>query len=117
MTVMTVYFLIATSHIFFIPQQNAIAFSSNLTGNSIFNRKSEIFTANSQQQKLVQRPDKSTLEDKRTIRDAIKSMVSFFIVLLFMPIVWQLKPDFCTNEYKWAHLPRHTFLSLGIIKI
>jgi hypothetical protein len=114
MMVLIVYFFIATSHVFFVPKQTDII---HLTGNSIFKRKSEKFSVAPQQQHLHHRPDKSTLENKKTVSDAIKSMVSLFIILFLVVLVGRSRPIYYTYNKNNAYLPRYTFLSLGIIKI
>ncbi|MES2267207.1 MAG: hypothetical protein V4520_10625 [Bacteroidota bacterium] len=115
--VMLVYFFVAATHIFFIPRQNVPLITKKVSGNSIFKRKKETFANVPLAENQIKRPDKSIFEDKNTTADAIKSVMQFFVLLLFIPLAWQRRPKFLTSFLSWSGLPRHTFLSLQIIRI
>ncbi|WPU98430.1 hypothetical protein SNE26_20605 [Mucilaginibacter sp. cycad4] len=115
--VMMLYFLVATTHIFFITQQHGQVSKIQMTGNSIFKRKTEMATSNAADQVLIKRPDKSTFEEKNIVTDVLNSAAGFFILLFFLPSAWLLKISFPTRSLDEARLPHHTFLSLQIIRI
>ncbi|WP_454802796.1 hypothetical protein [Mucilaginibacter phyllosphaerae] len=117
LAVMLVYLFVAATHIFFIPRQYAPLITKKVSRNSIFKRKKETFANVPLAENEIKRPDKSICEDKNNTTDAIKSVLQFFVLLLFVPLVWQRRPKFPTNFLGWSELPRHTFLSLQIIRI
>ncbi|WP_348048323.1 hypothetical protein [Mucilaginibacter sp.] len=90
MTIMAVYFVIAVTHILFLPcmtQPHAIHFAGH---NSIFKRKTENLNGTTTKGGFLQRPDKSTLEDKKSLIDVLTSVVGFFTLLFFTIQLWKL---------------------------
>lgn len=117
LTVMALYFFVATTHIFFISQQRDQLTKQHVAGNSIFKRKTEVSAGRTSDQTLLKRPDKSTFEEKNSVTDVLNSVGRFFILLFILPLSWQLRTRFYFRLLNEAALPRHTFLSLQIIRI
>ncbi|RFZ84149.1 hypothetical protein DYU05_00490 [Mucilaginibacter terrenus] len=117
LTVMVFYFLVATTHIFFLSHKRDQLQNKQVTGNSIFKRRMEITSGSASQPTQIKRPDKSTFEEKNNVSDIIIMAARFFVLLLFISLTSPLNSRFSLLKKDITTLPRHTFLSLQIIRI
>lgn len=118
LALVALYFFTATTHILFMPCLNQAAqHVPPQSGNSIFKRKLEYRAVAGNHLSFVQRADKSTLEERKAIADSIKSLLSFFTILLLIPLVWRIKPKFFDDSLNRLLLPLHSYLSLCVIRI
>lgn len=118
LALVAVYFFTATTHIFFIPcMTQAGQHVPPPTGNSIFKRKLEYMTVAGHHLNFVQRADKSTLEERRAISDSIKTLLSFFTILLFIQLAWRMKPKKFADRLERLILHPDAYLSLCMIRI
>ena len=106
-----VYFFMASTHIFFIPCLTQGVSHAALSHNSILKRRPENHLS------FVQRPDKSIFEERKVVPDSIKSFLRFFTILLFIPLVWRIKPKWLVDVPNHLSLRFYSYLSLCVIRI
>lgn len=117
LVLVAVYFIMASTHIFFIPCLTQVTHHSALSHNSIFKRKLEYRAVSDNHLSFIQRPDKSIFEERKAVSDSIRSFLSFFTILLFIPLVWRLKPKRFAVVSDHLYPPIHSYLSLCVIRI
>lgn len=88
-----IYLFIAVAHIFYLPKVNNSGKKTHYSVNSIFKRKTEIFSADIDALNLIRQIDKSTIVDKRALADLLKPGFKYFCILLFLPLVFRPKPE------------------------
>ena len=88
--IMTVYFTIAVSHIFFLPCLSHLKHQYISSHNSISKRKINNFLIRESKINLLERQDKSTLENKKSILELLNGMIFLFILLLAGLQLWKL---------------------------
>lgn len=103
-----VYFSVATTHLFFVPNLHARAHHHN--PNSIFKRKSENYAA-------VGLTDKYTINNKKSFKEIKKVCKSSFTPPVFKKD--KLRLYSLVNPYVIRHLPdqRYCYLSNCIIRV
>ncbi|MFC0513431.1 hypothetical protein ACFFGT_04440 [Mucilaginibacter angelicae] len=116
-SVMAFYLLIASSHVFFLPRLTQLESTHSTGFNSIFKRKIENLHNSLSESSYVQRPDKSTLEEKKSVTDLISAVVGSFILLFFAIQLWKLnlKPFF--RYFRLKPGSQYTYLSLCTFRI
>ncbi|MEB0262938.1 MULTISPECIES: hypothetical protein [unclassified Mucilaginibacter] len=117
LALVAMYFFTASTHIFFIPCLTQGTHHAALSHNSIFKRKLEYRAVAGNQRSFIQRPDKSIFEERKAVSDSIRSFLSFFTILLFIPLAWRLRPKFFANVSDHLYPPLHSYLSLCVIRI
>jgi hypothetical protein len=65
----------------------------------------------------VQRPDKSTLEEKKSVTDWLTAVVGSFIVLFFALQLWKLNPRPFFENLRLKPVFQYTYLSLCTFRI
>lgn len=92
MSVMVFYLLIASSHVFFLPRLTELRGAHSTAFNSVFKRKIETVRSSFNESSYVQRPDKSTLEEKKSATDWLTAVIGSFTLLFFVFQLWKLSP-------------------------
>lgn len=116
-SVMVIYLTIAVSYIFFLPCINQLPLSQRIVHqNSIFKRKEQL-GANYVKSNFMQRTDKSTLEDKKTVSDFLNAIVEAFVILFFFAQVWKLNLRPFFNRFRIIPDEQYTYLSLCTFRI
>ena len=110
------YFFMASAHIFFIPCLTQNANHAPLS-HSIVKRSSEFRAVTANHQSFFQRPDKSIFEERKMVQESIKTFLSFFTILLLIPLVWRIKPTWLTCVANHQSLSFYSYLSLCVIRI
>jgi hypothetical protein len=114
----SIYFLVATSHIFLLKNRTRLDQKSRTHSNIIANKKIGISYSRVDDVSLIKMIDKTTVENKKTFNDFIKLAADFFQITLFFSALWLFKPRLfniipsgqlinCQNHY----------LSIGILRI
>ena len=88
----TCYFFIAVSHMFFLPRLTQLANKNNISHNSIFKRTAEYSLNQANHINFLQRTDKFIVNDKKSAIDLLNLVVGSFILLLFARLIWKLNP-------------------------
>ncbi|WPU99584.1 hypothetical protein SNE26_26570 [Mucilaginibacter sp. cycad4] len=117
LSVMTFYLLIASSHVFFLPRLTQLACTRSTGFNSVFKRKMENLHNSFSESSYVQRPDKSTLEEKKSVTDLISAVVGSFILLFFALQLWKLNPKPFFRSFGFKPHYQYTYLSLRTFRI
>ncbi|WP_413669978.1 hypothetical protein ACEN9X_08600 [Mucilaginibacter sp. Mucisp86] len=117
MSVMIFYLLIASSHVFFLPRLTQLRSTHSTAFNSVFKRKIETVRSSFNESSYVQRPDKSTLEEKKSVTDLISAVVSSFILLFFALQLWKFNPKQLIRNFGLIPRYQYTFLSLCTFRI
>ncbi len=117
MSVMFFYLLIASSHVFFLPRLTESRSTHSTAFNSVFKRKIESVRSSFNESSYVQRPDKSTLEEKKSVIDLISAVVGSFILLFFALQLWKLNPKPFMRSFRLIPGYQYTFLSLCTFRI
>jgi hypothetical protein len=112
-----IYFLIATTHIFYLPNTVRSGRKIHKTDNSTFKRTPETFYIEVSNLNFIRLIDKSTLEDKRIIKDLIQSIAKYLFVLSFTALIWWLKPKRLTNRLRQLINYHGYYLSICTLKI
>jgi hypothetical protein len=112
------YFLVAVSHISFLKNSTRGDRKSRIHTNSVFKRKADIFYSKVDNVSLIKLLDKTTVEQKNSFNDLIKSATECFVCILFILAIWQLKPRFCNLWPSWQVIHyRDHYLSICTLKI
>jgi hypothetical protein len=114
---MALYFTIAITHIFFLPRLNNVAQKHSSSHNSIFKRKAETVSEAGFQANLLQRPDKSTLEDKRSAVNAPEAIVASFLLLFFLFQPWKLSLKRRLYFLKPVYSAQYSYLTFCTFRI
>lgn len=85
------YLLVAVSHISFLKNSSRGYKKSHIHSNSAFKRKIEVYYSKVDNVSLIKLLDKTTIEEKKTFHDFIQFTAEFFVTILFILTVWQLK--------------------------
>jgi len=117
LSVMAFYLLIASSHVFFLPRLTELPSTHSTAFSSVFKRKIESVRRSFNESSYVQRPDKSTLEEKKSVTDLISAVVSSFILLFFALQLWKLISKPLTRYFKLKSGFQYTYLSLCTFRI
>lgn len=117
MLVMVFYLLIASSHVFFLPRLTESRSTHSTALNSVFKRKIESVRSSFNESSYVQRPDKSTLEEKKSVIDLISAIVGSFILLFFALQLWKLNPKQFIRNFRLIPGDQYTYLSLCTFRI
>lgn len=117
LSVMAFYLVIASSHVFFLPRLTQLASARSTGFNSVFKRKMENLHSSFSESSYVQRPDKSTLEEKKSVTDLISAIVGSFILLFFALELWKLNPKPFFRYFRLKPVYQHTYLSLCTFRI
>ncbi|MFA6246149.1 MAG: hypothetical protein WC615_04360 [Mucilaginibacter sp.] len=117
LVLLAVYFFTASTHVFFIPCLTKGAHHAPLSHNSIFKRKQEYHVGAKKELSFIKRPDKSIFEERKAVSDSIRSFLNFFTILLFISLVWRLKPKLFADVSGHLYHPTHSYLSLCVIRI
>lgn len=96
------YVFIAVSHIFLLPKLTEQGNRPASGHNSIFKRKLDNLTLNAVHWNFIQRTDKVVINDKKSVIDLLKAVISSFILLFFALQVWEMRPN-------WQRLSRVLF--------
>lgn len=113
----TCYFFIAVSHMFFLPRLTQLANKNNISHNSIFKRTAEYSLNQANHINFLQRTDKFIVNDKKSAIDLLNMVVSSFILLLFLQRIWKLNPKHFL-AFRRLHLNyQYTYLSFCTFKI
>ena len=89
----TIYFFVATSHIFLLKNITHADHKSQIHNNAIVKRQFSVFYSKVDNTNLIKLIDKTTVENKKTATDFIKLIAECFITILFALLVWLLKPQ------------------------
>jgi hypothetical protein len=114
---MAFYLLIASSHVFFLPRLTVLSDTHSTAFNSVFKRKIESVRSSFNESSYVQRPDKSTLEEKKSVTDLISAVLSSFILLFFALQFWKLISKPLTRNFGLNPGYQYTYLSLCNFRI
>jgi hypothetical protein len=117
LSVMAFYLLIASSHVFFLPRLTELPGTHSTAFNSVFKRKIESVRRSFNESSYVQRPDKSTLEEKKSVIDLITAVVSRFILLFFIMQLWKSLPKPLIRSFRLTPGYLYTYLSLCTFRI
>jgi predicted PurR-regulated permease PerM len=117
LSVMAFYLLIASSHVFFLPRLTELQGTHSTAFNSVFKRKIESVRRSFNESSYVQRPDKSTLEEKKSVTDLISAVVSSFILLFFILQLWKSLPKPLIRSFRLTPGYQYTYLSLCTFRI
>jgi hypothetical protein len=117
LSVMAFYLLIASSHVFFLPRLTELPGTHSTAFNSVFKRKIESVRRSFNESSYVQRPDKSTLEEKKSVIDLITAVVSRFILLFFILQLWKSLPKPLIQSLRLKPGYRYTYISLCTFRI
>lgn len=117
LSVMAFYLLIASSHVFFLPRLTELPGAHSIAFNSVFKRKIESVRSSFNESSYVQRPDKSTLEEKKSVNDLISAVVGSFILLFFILQLWKLLPKPLIRNFRLTPGLQYTYLSLCNFRI
>ena len=113
----SLYFLVATSHIFFLQSATHGERKSHVHNNSIFKRKVEIFYSKVNNLNLIKPLDKSIVENKKAVADFIKIIAECFLTILFISAVWLLKLKSFNILFRQSLNYQNCYLSICILKI
>lgn len=114
---MACYFIIATTYIFFLPRITQITRSHSVSHNSDFKRKGDSMNGNDRQAGYLQRTDKSTFEDRRSMTSVLNVVTGSFILLLFIVQLWKLTPRSVFNSIRPRVNYQYVYLSLCTFRI
>lgn len=117
LSVMAFYLLIASSHVFFLPRLTQLRSTHSTAFNSVFKRKIENVRSSFNESSYVQRPDKSTLEEKKSVTDLISAVVSSFILLFFALQLWKLNTKPFIAGFRLIPACQNTYISLCTFRI
>lgn len=117
LSVMAFYLVIASSHVFFLPRLTQSGRTRSTGFNSVFKRKMENLHSSFSESSYVQRPDKSTLEEKKSVTDLISAVVGSFILLFFALQLWKLNPKQLIRNFRIIPGYRYSYLSLCTFRI
>jgi hypothetical protein len=110
-----IYILVATSHLFYLPNLNHSGTSVYSNEHSLFNRKLGQTVGDSEKSTLVRRIDSPVFEEKKNLPKLIRPAVVLFCVLLLIPLIGnpKFKPDPFTFSrrinYQGSYLITRTF--------
>lgn len=116
-TVMAFYLLIASSHVFFLPRLTQLPSTHSTAFNSVFKRKTESVRRSFNESSYVQRPDKSTLEEKKSVIDLITAVLSSFILLFFVLRLRKLSISSFFEDLRLSFAHHYIYLSLCTFRI
>ena len=88
----TIYFFVATSHIFLLKNITHADHKSQIHNNAIVKRQFSVFYSKVDNTNLIKLIDKTTVENKKTVTDFIKLIAECFVTILFVLAVWLLEP-------------------------
>jgi len=114
---MAFYLVIASGHVFFLPRLTQPGRTRSTGFNSVFKRKMENLHSSFSEPSYVQRPDKSTLEEKKSVTDLISTVVGSFILLFFALQLWKLNPKQLIRNFRIIPGYRYSYLSLCTFRI
>jgi hypothetical protein len=86
------YISVAISHIYFLQNTTLGERKGHAHSNSIFKRKVDVFYSKVDNLNLVKPLDKSIIENKKAVTDFIRINAECFLTILFVLVVWLLKP-------------------------
>jgi len=111
------YFLVAASHIFFLQNTTRTEKRNHTHNNSIFKRKVDIFYSKVDNLNLIKPIEKSTVENKKTVTDFIRTIAGCFLTILFISAVWLLNPKSFNLRFRQLINYQDCYLSICILKI
>jgi hypothetical protein len=88
----TIYFLVATSHIFLLKNRTRVDERTHINSNIVANKKIGIFYSKVDDVSLIRLIDKTTVENKKAFNDFVRLTAEFFLLTLFVSAIWLLKP-------------------------
>lgn len=92
LVIATIYFLVATSHIFLLKNHTRADKRPRIHTNIITNKKIGLSYSKVDDVSLIKLVDKTTVENKKSFNDLIKLIAEFFLITLFFSPIWLLKP-------------------------
>lgn len=104
------YIFIAVSHIFLLPKLTQQAGWPTLSHNSILKRNSGDLTLNAVHWNFIQRTDKVVVNEKKSVIDLLRAVVSSFILLFFALQIWKMRPSWqglsriLFSNYRYSYL-------------
>jgi len=114
----SIYFLVATSHIFLLKNNTRADKRSHIHSNILTSKKIGVFYSNVDNVSLIKLVDKTTVENKKTFNDFIKFTAECFVTILFVFAVWLLKPQsFNTRSSRPLINYQDYYLSIQAIRI
>jgi hypothetical protein len=104
------YVFIAVSHVFLLPKLTQQAGRPPSGHNSIFKRKLDNLALNAVHWNFIQRTDKVVINDKKSVIDLLKAVISSFILLFFGLQIWRMRPNWqplsrvLFSDYRYSYL-------------
>jgi len=113
----TIYFLIATSHIFLIKNTTRTDKSGHIHNNVVIKKNAGGLYSKVDNANLIRLIDKTTVENKKTIGDFIKLIAECSITILFFIAIWLLKPRFFNIKPRLFINYQDHYLSICALRI
>jgi len=117
LAVIALYSFIVIAHLYYLPNISQSVQKIQTAQNSIFKRRNETINYNHQPTNFLQRTDKFTVNDKKSVNDFVSSVIGCFILLLFTLQLWKLnlRPFRSFTRYSINH--QYVYLSLQNFRI
>ena len=113
-----IYFFVATSHIFLLKNRTQGDKKPHIQSNTFINKKIGVFYSRVDDVSLIKLMDKTTIEQKKTLHDFIHFTAEFFVTILFILTIWQLKLQSYDIKRSWPLLNyKEHYLSLCTLRI
>jgi len=112
------YLVVAVAHISFIRNSTQGFSKSHIHTNSAYKRKTNIFYSKVETVSLIKLLEKTTVEKKKAFIDLIKFTAEFFVIILFVLAIWEIKPrSFNISRYGPLLNYQNHYLSLCTLRI
>jgi hypothetical protein len=111
------YVFIAVSHVFLLPKLTQQASRLGSGHNSIFKRKLDNLALNAVHWNFIQRTDKVVINDKKSVIDLLKAVISSFILLFFALQIWKMRSNWQRLSHVLFSNCRYSYLSFCSFRI
>jgi len=112
------YLVVAVAHISLIKNSTSGYSKSQTHANSAYKRKTNISYSKVETVSLIKLLEKTTVEKKKAFIDLIKFTAEFFVIILFILAIREIKsPSFNISRYGPLLNHQNHYLSLCILRI
>lgn len=115
--VVAIYSFIAISHLYYLPSPAQLLKKTPTVQNSIFKRRTENLNISAKPINYLQRTDKFTVNDKKSVADFLITAVGCFILLLFTLQLWKLNLRPYRQLFQHSNNHQYVYLSLCTFRI